>query len=287
MAQRTITCPVCQRAFDALRSRSFVVGPDGLRSFCSDACMALRDRPPEPAPPRPSRRGWVTAGLAGLAAAGLLLAIGKGWTHDATQAALEMAHHPHIASALAGMLPPPEPPPLSELLTADYNESPRWVHPLYGPERKLPIRQTRRFGATRGGMRPDECGSGHCGVDLGETRGEPVIAVHDGVVERVVTTVDEGREGRYVRLSHRRGQLVTSYMHLEQIRGDLKPGMVVRAGELVGTVGETGVQHAGPHLHFAVSTRRAPGDAEIYIDPEPLLHVWAVEEQPLPRQGRR
>lgn len=286
MATRTLTCPVCQREFDALRSRSFVVEPSGVTTYCSEPCKELRVAPPPPSTtPPPRSRRW-------LIAPAVVLGVGVAFastrlTHAATEAALEIAHDSKMAAALAGALPEPEPPPLSDLLTADYNESQRWVHPLYGPDRKLPIRSTRRFGATRGGMRPDECRSGHCGVDLGETKGETVIAVHDGVVERVVHVIDEGKEGRYVRLSHRRGQLVTSYMHLDEIRADLKPGMLIKAGEYVGTVGDTGTQHAGPHLHFAVSTRRSPGDPETYIDPEPLLHVWSVEDAPLPRLGRR
>ena len=285
MATRTLTCPVCQRAFDALRSRFVRVDDEGhVVQYCSGPCQELRVAPPPPPPARPSRR-WLVAPAV---VAGLGFAIlWKAPLSAATQAALEMAHHPNIAGSLAGYLPPPEPPPLSELLTADYHESARWVHPLFGPERQLPLRSTRKFGAGRTGMRPDECGSGHCGVDLGEKRGDSVIAVHDGVVERVVTVVDEGTEGRYVRISHNRGQLVTSYMHLDQVRSDLKPGMQVKAGELVGSVGDTGTHHAGPHLHFAVSTRRGPGDPELYIDPEPLLHTWSVEDPPLPRAGRR
>src|SRR5947209_6754665 len=83
--------------------------------------------------------------------------------------------------------------------------------------------------AAREGLRPEECEGGHCGVDLGSVRGEPVICTHDGVVERVVRDAAEGgrrgNEGRFIRINHKGGTIVTSYMHLDSIRDDLKPGI--------------------------------------------------------------
>jgi murein DD-endopeptidase MepM/ murein hydrolase activator NlpD len=194
---------------------------------------------------------------------------------NATAHAMKPLRPPSPAEALAMLAPKPaEPgrPPESDI----------WVHPLYGPTRKLPVRNTRRFGAPREGMRPEECRDGHCGVDLGTTRGEPVIAAHDGVVERVVRDDDGNKEGRYVRINHKGGTVVTSYMHLDQIRADLRPGIPVKAGDVVGTIGETGVQHSGPHLHFAVSVRSDGDSPELFIDPEPLLHLWPLRNPPPP-----
>lgn len=287
MTSRTSPCPVCNVEFDVLRSRSVLVDGEQVTVYCSPACMEQKVAPPPvvaPVPPRPPSRKWWLLPAGGALVGALVLS--SSLSAVATKAALEMAHAPKLASSMVGLLPQPEPPPLSELLTADYTESPRWVHPLYGPERKFPIRPTRRFGAARSHQSPGECERGHCGVDLGEKRGEPVIAVHDGIVERVERQ-DDGKEGRFVRISHRRGTLVSAYMHLEDVRADLKPGMTIHAGEYVGTVGETGIQHSGPHLHFAMTTRRAPGEAETYLDPEPMLHVWQLEDAPLPRSGRR
>ena len=50
----------------------------------------------------------------------------------------------------------------------------------------------------------------------------------------------------------------------------------MRAGERLGTVGESGVQNAGPHLHFTVATRAAENAPETYLDPEPLLAIWPL-----------
>ena len=46
------------------------------------------------------------------------------------------------------------------------------------------------------------------------------------------------------------GSFETRYMHLDEIREDLKPGMKVKAGEMIGTVGNTGTSSKGAHLHL-------------------------------------
>jgi murein DD-endopeptidase MepM/ murein hydrolase activator NlpD len=133
-------------------------------------------------------------------------------------------------------------------------------------------------------MRPDECGAGHCGVDIGTRRGDIVMAAHDGVIERVerdpLVGGRRGNEGRFIRVSHKGGTVVSSYIHLDGIREDLKPGVPVHAGDPIGTVGDTGVKQSGPHLHFAISVRPSADGPELFIDPEPLLHLWPVRDQP-------
>jgi murein DD-endopeptidase MepM/ murein hydrolase activator NlpD len=58
----------------------------------------------------------------------------------------------------------------------------------------------------------------------------------------------------------------------------------VRAGEIIGLVGESGVEASGPHLHFGVSVR-PDGDRarEVYVDPEPLVALWPLR---LPMAGQ-
>jgi murein DD-endopeptidase MepM/ murein hydrolase activator NlpD len=157
-----------------------------------------------------------------------------------------------------------------------------WFHPLAGPYRQMPISEGRRFGASRPPPRPAECELGHCGVDLGSTIGEPVFAIFDGVVERVQrdeshdNAADE-RAGRFVRIGHKDGTVVSRYIHLDTIRSDLRDGMHVKAGELIGRLGATGIHNSAPHLHFAVSLRpTGRGGAETYIDPEPMLRRWKM-----------
>jgi murein DD-endopeptidase MepM/ murein hydrolase activator NlpD len=133
-------------------------------------------------------------------------------------------------------------------------------------------------------MRPEECVGGHCGVDIGTEKGVLVVAVHDGVIERIERDPEvggrRGNEGRFIRVNHKGGTVVSSYIHLDAIREDLKTGIPVRAGEAIGTVGDTGVHSSGPHLHFAVSVRPSIDGQELFIDPEPLLHLWPLAKPP-------
>jgi len=199
---------------------------------------------------------------------------------------------PPSASIVPAMLPAPPPPmptaadALAMLSSSTPGSAERdvWYHPLPGPRRTMPERDTRRFGAAREGMRPEECVGGHCGVDIGTEKGMLVLAAHDGVIERVERDPEvggrRGNEGRFIRINHKGGTVVTSYIHLEAIREDLRPGIPVHAGEAIGTVGDSGVQHSGPHLHFAVSVRPSIDGPELYIDPEPLLHLWPLAPRP-------
>ncbi len=159
--------------------------------------------------------------------------------------------------------------------------SAEWFHPLAGPLRALPRNESRKFGARRPWHRPPECERGHCGVDLGTTLGDPVFAVSDGVVERIERDATRDlKSGRYIRISHNHGTVVSRYIHLDSIREDLHEGDVVRGSEEIGTLGSTGIYSTGPHLHFSLSLREGGrGAAERYIDPEPLLRAWKL---PLP-----
>jgi murein DD-endopeptidase MepM/ murein hydrolase activator NlpD len=180
----------------------------------------------------------------------------------------------HIAAAA------PEPPRVHALtysLTAEQTELP-WVHPIAGEIRELPDKDDRRFGAERPGNRPSECGSGHCGVDLGEDRGTVVHAALGGTVIRVKR--DGGsRSGRYVAIEHPHG-LRSSYMHLDSVHPDLVVGIEIASGEAIGTLGKSGIRHSPPHLHFTVERKSDSGWQ--YVDPEPMLTQATVLETPAP-----
>jgi murein DD-endopeptidase MepM/ murein hydrolase activator NlpD len=284
------TCPVCSASYDPLRARSVAVLDGRVRAFCSTGCKdkglagveqapsiddALKTIQQPSAWQRLPREQKILGGAMGVVAvlSGLAF-VGRGPTMRPTQAA-------------AAVVPvaPPHTPTVAEAMdilgkkTSD-DDVDVWIHPLAGPRRHLPEADTRRFGAAREGMRPEECMGGHCGVDIGTVRGDIVMAVHDGVVERVERDPEvgghRGNEGRFIRINHKGGTVVSSYIHLDGIREDLKPGIPVKAGEPVGTVGDTGVKHSGPHLHFAISVRPSADGPELFIDPEPMLHLWPV-----------
>jgi murein DD-endopeptidase MepM/ murein hydrolase activator NlpD len=177
-------------------------------------------------------------------------------------------------------LPPgwygPEWPPTEISLLAVLGRD-AWIHPLAGPIRRMPRTDARVFGAVRPGNRAVECRNGHCGVDLGgEIWGEHVRAVHEGVVDFVQRGPNPDHGGRFVRVSHRNGTVFTQYFHLAAIPRDLERGRPVKGGEVLGLLGDSGVKESAPHLHFTISIRPSKDGPEKYVDPEPLISLWAL-----------
>ena len=153
----------------------------------------------------------------------------------------------------------------------------RWVYP-FAMHRQVPTNESARFGASRPGTRPAECGDGHCGIDLVMPRGTIVHATGDGEV--IVATTALGSEaGRFVAIDHGDG-LVTMYMHLDQVRDGLEVGQKIRAGTPIGTVGSTGFDptKSVAHLHFAITQHR--GGRTWYLDPEAMLRQAVVLAAP-------
>jgi murein DD-endopeptidase MepM/ murein hydrolase activator NlpD len=226
------------------------------------------------APPPPQRRLWPH--VVGIATGIGLLVLGRGSTDRgevvvpvATSAAAAAA--PVVVRQVAYQAEPDIEAAWGEALMQD-----TWFHPLAGPKRWMPRNHSQAFGAERPGDRPAECFSGHCGVDLGGAWGEPVRAVHDGVVERVNRGPNEDRGGIYVTLAHRDRTVFTQYFHLAAVPRWIDEGKAVAAGQVIGLLGDTGVKHSAPHLHFAVSVRPSASSSERYLDPEPLIAIWPL-----------
>jgi murein DD-endopeptidase MepM/ murein hydrolase activator NlpD len=87
----------------------------------------------------------------------------------------------------------------------------------------------------------------HGGVDLTADRGTPVLAAGEGTV---AFASNQGNYGNLVVINHSQG-LQTRYAQLDSI--DVEVGQTVRAGDRIGTVGNTGVA-TNPHLHFEIRT---------------------------------
>lgn len=85
----------------------------------------------------------------------------------------------------------------------------------------------------------------HAGVDIGAGWGSPIVAAGDG---RVIGAGWGGGYGREVQIAHG-GGVVSLYGHMSQVVA--QPGSFVRAGQLIGYVGSSGLS-TGPHLHFEV-----------------------------------
>jgi murein DD-endopeptidase MepM/ murein hydrolase activator NlpD len=87
----------------------------------------------------------------------------------------------------------------------------------------------------------------HEGVDIRADRGTAVLAVADGTVDKVK---EGGAGGRQIWLVLDNGwEVYYAHLHTQLV----KEGARVKAGELIGTVGNTGnAKQAGPHLHFCL-----------------------------------
>jgi murein DD-endopeptidase MepM/ murein hydrolase activator NlpD len=103
-----------------------------------------------------------------------------------------------------------------------------------------------------------------------------VHAAHDGIVDRVQRAANDQHGGHYVRIAHRSGTVFTQYFHLAAIARSLQPGTPVKAGDVIGLLGDTGVKESSAHLHFTVSVRPADDWPEQYVDPEPLIALWPL-----------
>ncbi len=95
----------------------------------------------------------------------------------------------------------------------------------------------------------------HSGVDFTGRRGTPIYATADGVVTKANY---QAGYGRFVEIDHglgfyknKRKQVYskTRFGHLHKIK--VKEGQVVKRGDVIGTLGNTG-RSTGPHLHYEI-----------------------------------
>ncbi len=143
------------------------------------------------------------------------------------------------------------------------------------------------FSNTWGAARPG--GRRHRGTDLMGRKGDPVLAVADGIVEKITT--GGPRSGFYLVIRHP-GGWKSWYMHLNNdtegtddgdgglwevaIADGLQVGDPVRAGQVVAYVGDSGnAEGTSPHTHFELHYR---GKA---VNPYPYLKAawdrWQLE----------
>lgn len=104
--------------------------------------------------------------------------------------------------------------------------------------------------------------SAHKGVDYGGNGGKPIRAVASGVI---TTRAFLRGYGNVVYIDHGDGWQ-TRYAHMASF-GPQQVGSKVKAGEIIGIVGNTGVG-TGPHLHFEV---RKDGKAVNPADVSPIF----------------
>ncbi len=138
-----------------------------------------------------------------------------------------------------------------------------FVFPVYGPA---------TFGDTFGAPRPDIASGWHHGEDIFAPLGTPLLAVADGTIH----TVGWNEIGGW-RLWLRDAQGDEFYYaHLSAYSPLAVEGRHVRAGDVVGFLGESGDADGGlPHLHFEI---HPPALASFGYDgaiaPYPFLVAW-------------
>lgn len=112
----------------------------------------------------------------------------------------------------------------------------------------------------------------HNAIDIMRPLGDPLLAVVDGVVEKLHNSrlggitlylVDKEKRFRFY------------YAHLERYADGIEEGIEVQKGDVLGFVGKTGnAKWTDPHLHFQVMTTEATGSwwkaAEV-LNPYPIL----------------
>lgn len=101
----------------------------------------------------------------------------------------------------------------------------------------------------------------HEGVDITAPRGSAVLAVANGIIDKVK---EGGSGGKQVWLKLENGWMVYyAHLHAQLV----KKGQTVKTGDLIGTVGNTGnAVNAGPHLHFCLyPTKNKPVNPLLYL----------------------
>jgi murein DD-endopeptidase MepM/ murein hydrolase activator NlpD len=125
----------------------------------------------------------------------------------------------------------------------------------------LPVNQPKQ--SSDFGYRSDPFHGGgafHAGLDLTGKSGDQIYAAADGVVVRAGWWAGYGK---VVVIDHGNG-METRYGHMSRFH--VKPGDVVRQGQMVGGMGSTG-RSTGTHLHFEIRLDGRP------LDPQPFLEL--------------
>ncbi|NOT40568.1 MAG: M23 family metallopeptidase [Alphaproteobacteria bacterium] len=147
--------------------------------------------------------------------------------------------------------------------------------PLWVPVEGVGVDKLKdSFGAPRSGGRQ------HKGIDIFAPQGAVVRATAPG---KIVGLHLAGKGGIAVYQLDATGKYVYYYAHLNGYAPDLKKGMNVEQGRLIGYVGSTGnAEKTPPHLHFQIqhviagqSWWRGPP-----LNPYPALMAGRVQEAP-------
>jgi murein DD-endopeptidase MepM/ murein hydrolase activator NlpD len=85
----------------------------------------------------------------------------------------------------------------------------------------------------------------HKGIDFAAPTGTPIRSAADGTIDFVGR---QGGYGNFVIVKHW-GAYTTAYGHMSRFNPEMKRGVKVKQGDVIGYVGSTGMS-TGPHLHY-------------------------------------
>jgi murein DD-endopeptidase MepM/ murein hydrolase activator NlpD len=109
----------------------------------------------------------------------------------------------------------------------------------------IPLYELNFFPPTKGYIISKyDAKTNHYGIDIASPADEPVKSCLDGTVISSNWTLDGGYE---ITIQHS-NNLISSYKHNSKILK--KVGSVVKAGDVISIIGNSGEQTTGPHLHF-------------------------------------
>ena len=106
----------------------------------------------------------------------------------------------------------------------------------------------------------------HNGVDVAAPKGSIIRAPASGIVALVHQ--DMFYTGKTMMINHGLG-LSTVYAHMDSI--SVNPGQIVKKGDPIGTVGNTG-RTTGPHLHWGMTWKTTHLDPELVVPPMPKIN---------------
>jgi murein DD-endopeptidase MepM/ murein hydrolase activator NlpD len=179
---------------------------------------------------------------------------------------------PSVESTIEEASPTPLPPPTENRPqpASTIQTSPGLLPPL-SAQLLIPV----------AGVRPEQLrdtfkesrseGRAHDAIDIAAPRGTPVLAVADGRIIKLFQSVPGGTTLYQLAPDNR---TVYHYAHLDRYADGIAEGRMVRRGEVIAYVGDTGNAGAGNyHLHFSILLVLDPKRYwdGVNINPYPLL----------------
>ena len=118
---------------------------------------------------------------------------------------------------------------------------------------------------------------GHNGWDLKAKYGEPVLAMHDGYIQRIEK--NDISAGNNIKLYANNNSFGSAYLHLSKFN-DIMVAQQIKAGQIIGFAGNSGgvrppptpsCPECGTHLHIGIFVPGRINEYKCYVDPAPRL----------------